>query len=72
MEPRKTETITVRVTSVFKKSLQAEAKRDNRKLGAFCEILLRLGEDEYYDRKIRGRKRPEPPASKPSNSQEAA
>lgn len=39
----KSEKLHIRVTREMKAALKAEAKRDKRKLSAFCEILLTQG-----------------------------
>jgi hypothetical protein len=40
MEPRKTETITIRVTKQTKALLRGEARKDSRKIGSLCTILV--------------------------------
>lgn len=40
METRKTETVTVRLTKQVKGVLELAAKRDNRKTGSLCTIIL--------------------------------
>lgn len=53
MAPRKTETITIRVTKQMKSLLRGEAKKDNRKIGSFCEILVTQGVTEHIRKQAR-------------------
>jgi hypothetical protein len=52
MAPTKDVTITVRVSTQMKKTLESEARKDKRKLSQLCEILLGYGLREHIVRKM--------------------
>jgi hypothetical protein len=54
--PTKDVTVTVRVSTQMKKTLESEARKDKRKLSQLCEILLGYGLREHIIRKATANK----------------